>query len=378
MQFQPVRLQEACKDRRIRIGELADMSGLSRVTVSNLANGRIRYPQRDTIVRLSWALKRPERFFYTPIKRDYIDTTVLTYRSFSSRANLDNASVDVKVSTVKDVAQYLFSFINKRDIDIPSDIIKDHGSNLNDSDYVEALALRLRDYWGLGQSAIGNMTILLENHGIICSRLDMPSRIESVNSCSYFDGSERESGFVITSNKTTYFRRRFTLAHELGHIVLHHYLDKEDYIKKTKDIEGQANLFASAFLMPHRAFVESVHKRTFSELLSLKKQWGVSIAACARRLLDLYLISDNQYESMNIELSKKGWRKVEPLDDSIEPEKPYYIEEGYRFLFEQKVTTPAVVLDNFNMYPSELANYIGNENLLMPASPDTTYMLHGE
>ena len=93
MQFQPSRLQEACRDRRMRITDLADTTGLSRVTLSNLANGKIQNPQRETIIKLSWALKRPEKYFYSPIERNYVDTTVISYRSFSSRASLDNAVV---------------------------------------------------------------------------------------------------------------------------------------------------------------------------------------------------------------------------------------------------------------------------------------------
>ena len=366
MQFQPSRLQEACRDRRMRITDLADTTGLSRVTLSNLANGKIQNPQRETIIKLSWALKRPEKYFYSPIERNYVDTTVISYRSFSSRASLDNAVVEARLLIVKDVVQYLFSYINERNVDIPAELLKDHGTNLKDPDYIESMAMRLRNHWGLGRSIISNMTVLLENHGIICSRIDLPGKIESANSCSHFSNSDGDSAFVVTSSKATYFRQRFTLAHEVGHIVLQ------------KEIEEQANSFASAFLMPHNAFCESVSKRTFSELESLKRYWGVSMAACARRLRDLYLISDNQYQSMNIELSRRGWRKEEPLDNRVDSEQPYYIREGYRFLFNNNVISPKDAIDEFNLYPSELVDYIGNEDLFMPEEPVITYTIRGK
>ena len=175
----------------------------------------------------------------------------------------------------------------------------------------------------------------------------------------------------------TYFRQRFTLAHELGHIVLHHFLDEEDYIKNSKLIEEQANRFASAFLMPNTVFPESVYRKNLAELLSLKKQWGVSMSACARRMSDLYLISMNQYQNMNIEISRNGWKKNEPLDNDVYPENPYYIEAGYRFLFDKKMITAANIVDKFNMYPIELTNYIGNAEWLSPARPDLEYSLKG-
>lgn len=373
--FQPARLKEACMDCRIRAVDLAEKTGISKTTISNLINGKIQQPQRETIANIAWALRKPERYFYTPIVRNYIDTTEPTYRSFSSRANLDNLCVAAKLLKLKDVVQYLYEFIEERDIDVPSELIIDHGSAVKDPDYIESLALKLREYWGLGQSAIDNITVLLENHGIVCSKLEMPGKIESVNSCSRFRDSEQEVAFAITSIKTTYFRQRFTLAHELGHIILHHYLDAEDYIADSKSIEDQADYFASAFLMPYQSFLDSVYKRTFSELMMLKKKWGVSMAACARRMRDLFLISENQYQTMNIELSRKGWRKREPLDDDIVPEKPYYIEAGYRFLFDNKIISSTTVVNNFNLFPDELADYIGNEDILLPQTPNIEYRL---
>ena len=376
-QFQPMRLKEACMDRRIRIGELAERTGISKTTISNLSNGKIRAPQKETITKISWELKRPEKYFYTPISRNFMDTTEPTYRSFSSRANLDNLSIRAKLNIAEDIIQYLYEFIEGRYMDIPSNLLVDCNTTFTNSDLIESLALKLREYWNIGNSVIDNMTILLENHGILCFKLDLPRNIESVNICTRLDDSEHEIAIIVTSVKMTYFRQRFTLAHELGHIVLHHFLDEEDYIKNSKLIEEQANRFASAFLMPNTVFPESVYRKNLAELLSLKKQWGVSMSACARRMSDLYLISMNQYQNMNIEISRNGWKKNEPLDNDVYPENPYYIEAGYRFLFDKKMITAANIVDKFNMYPIELTNYIGNAEWLSPARPDLEYSLKG-
>ena len=376
-QFQPMRLKEACMDRRIRIGELAEKTGISKTTISNLANGKIRTPQRETIAKISWELKRPEKYFYTPFARNFMDTTEPTYRSFSSRANLDNLSVRAKLNVAEDIIQFLNEFIEERYMDIPSNLIVDYDTSFTNTDLIESIALRLREYWNIGNSVIDNMTILLENHGILCFKLDMPKNIESVNICTRFSDSEHEVAIIVTSAKLTYFRQRFTLAHELGHIILHHFLDEEDYIKNSKLIEEQANRFASAFLMPNTIFHESIYRRNLTELLSLKRQWGVSISACARRMKDLYLISLNQYQNMNIEISRRGWKKKEPLDNEVYPENPYYIEAGYRFLFNQKMITAENIVNEFNMYPIELINYIGNAEWLSPTSPDLEYSLKG-
>ena len=362
-------------DRRIRLVELAEKTGISQPTISNLANGKIKDPKRETIARISWVLKRPESYFYAPIIRNLIDTTEPTYRSFSSKANLDNLSVRAKLNMTKDVIQFLYDFIEERQLDIPSYLFANYNTSVIDKDYIETIALKLREYWDLGNSIVDNMTILLENHGIICFRLDMPRKIESVNICARFPDSENEIAIIAISAEMTYFRQRFTLAHELGHIILHHFLDEEDYIRNSKIIEDQANYFASSFLMPHTVFAESSYRRNLSELFVLKKQWGVSMSACARRMLDLYLISQNQYHNMNIEISRNGWKKKEPLDDEVYPENPYYVEAGYRFLFNQQVINIDRVIGRFNMYPEELVSYIGNAEKLSPMSPDLSYSL---
>ena len=78
---------------------------------------------------------------------------------------------------------------------------------------------------------------------------------------------------------------------------------------------------------------------------------------------------------MNIQLSRKGWKKTEPLDDTIEPEKPYYLEAGYRFLFEKKILSAATVLNQFNLYPAELVDYIGNDELFIHTIANADYIL---
>jgi Zn-dependent peptidase ImmA (M78 family) len=76
-------------------------------------------------------------------------------------------------------------------------------------------------------------------------------------------------------------RMRFTLAHELGHLVMHH-------DQPTQSMEQEANEFASAFLMPARDirphFARRVDLRLFAEL---KPVWRVSMASLLMRARSL-------------------------------------------------------------------------------------------
>lgn len=110
-------------------------------------------------------------------------------------------------------------------------------------------------------------------------------------------------------------RQRFTIAHELGHLVLHllNRPDKEDVR------EEEANLFAGAFLLPADAISKELSPSlTLSGYSALKKKWGVSIQAIIRRSATLGIISKDKYTSLMIQVSSRGWRANEPVDVPLE------------------------------------------------------------
>ena len=92
--------------------------------------------------------------------------------------------------------------------------------------------------------------------------------------------------FVFLNTNKTAEHSRYDAAHELGHLVLHRHGSPQGI-----EAEKQANQFASAFLMP-RGSVHPVAPRfpTFDILVSLKRRWGVSVAALAYRLHNLGLV----------------------------------------------------------------------------------------
>jgi hypothetical protein len=114
------------------------------------------------------------------------------------------------------------------------------------------------------------------------------------------------------------------LGHELGHLLM----NTRDIADK--DAEGLCHRFAAALLVPaENALYELGTKRTqldFEELIILKRKYGLSIAAWLRRARDLGIITQHHYEKLQIELSKNGWRKQEPVD-YIGDEVPLKVEQ---------------------------------------------------
>ncbi|MEM7286412.1 MAG: ImmA/IrrE family metallo-endopeptidase [Actinomycetota bacterium] len=98
-------------------------------------------------------------------------------------------------------------------------------------------------------------------------------------------------------------RFRLTLAHELGHLVMHS--------RAGENSEHEANRFASLLLLPPDDFEAAVPPRpTIRDFVHLKASWGVSVAALIYRSHEEGILDDRRYRSLQIQMSK--WRHVEP------------------------------------------------------------------
>lgn len=111
-------------------------------------------------------------------------------------------------------------------------------------------------------------------------------------------------------------RVRFTLAHELGHLVLH-----ADALS-TDDVEAQANAFAGELLLPAEVIRPALRNLKIGRLLDLKREYGVSMQAIVERAYHLDLLSPAQRTSMYKMLSARGWRTGEPGSGDLAPERP--------------------------------------------------------
>jgi Zn-dependent peptidase ImmA (M78 family)/DNA-binding XRE family transcriptional regulator len=174
------------------------------------------------------------------------------------------------------------------------------------------VAIATRRYLQLPKGPIGNMTKIIEQFGI------------PVILCAF--NTERLDGFTLVgrgntllifiNNDMPWCRIRFTLAHELGHIVMKH-------IHKP-GIEEEANEFAASFLMPKEDIEKDfwMKKISISDLADLKPFWKVSMQALLIRAKNLDCINKNQAKYLWMNLSKLGYRKKEPHHLDIQPESP--------------------------------------------------------
>lgn len=148
---------------------------------------------------------------------------------------------------------------------------------------------------------------------------------------------------VILNRKDSGSRVNFTGAHELGHLVLHEGLETGD-----RETESEANRFASAFLMPARAFAQEFPQLArgriaWRKLVVMKQRWRVSIQAMIRRARDLDLISPTVYRRAYQYASAKGWRRSDPGEPGeFEAEQPEFLRECFAVARRKGITPVSI------------------------------------
>lgn len=169
----------------------------------------------------------------------------------------------------------------------------------------EDAALAVREAWGLGEMPIPNLTSCLEDHGIHAVLLETPDGFDGV--CAEIaDRNGSRCGYAVGVRDTkSGGRTRFTLAHELGHLVL-----------RTPD-EAPSNAFAGAFLAPRPVMVRRLgakrNRIKKKELDDLATELGMSPDAVVRRAYDLEIIDKESYTFWNQVLRRNGAKKADGI-----------------------------------------------------------------
>lgn len=198
----------------------------------------------------------------------------------------------------------------------------------------EDAARGLRALWSLGLDPVPNLVDLLEDRGVkvlsmALSGVDgLTARVRS--------GRRGALSVIVVNREDWGERQRFTLAHELGHMVL-------DVDSQAHD-EKAAHYFAGAFLMPAETLrAELGRRRTsigLSELFDLKRLFGVSVQALTYRCLDVGIFGRPLFRRLFCEFDRRGWRQPpyrEPC--AMEGERPRRFERlCYRALSEGAVS----------------------------------------
>ena len=291
--FNHKRLSLARKRRRLTGKGLAQLAGVSAITVSRLENGE-NQPDGETIAKLARALGYSVEFFEDDDPEE-IDTSAVSFRSLTKMSAKERDA-----ATAAGCLGLQLSDWAEREFRLPT-------ANVLDLSYEtdpEAAARSLRQFWSLGEKPIGNMLGLLEVNGIRVFSL-----AENTAAVDAFSFWRNEQPFIFLNNYKTPEHSIYDSVHELGHLAMHRHAGTQP----SRPAEREANQFASAFLMPENDVRARMPRFiTVDTIIEAKKRWRVSAMAMAYRLHALSLLSDWQYKSACIELGRRGFRSSEP------------------------------------------------------------------
>lgn len=325
------KIRQARIIREKSITELADELGVSKQAVFQYENNLIE-PKSEIIFKLSSALGFPTNFFTIPYLDEFVKTNTF-FRALLSANKSEKSSLEEKTMLILRFYNFLQNYLEFPQLNIP----KFEDDEVEHKDY-DMLTIKARNFWNLDKKPILNMVNLLEENGIIISTVEVPDkRIDA------FTQTHNNNLFCIMleDTKISMARKNFSLAHELGHILLHS-SGSFDELEKTdqRKIEHEADSFAAAFLLPKDAFNDDLKKPyDLDSYIPLKQKWNVSIFAMIMRAKSLNRINDDIYLSLIKKYSYRKYRTCEPLDDMIPIKKPVLFEQSLKLLFDNNCIT---------------------------------------
>jgi Zn-dependent peptidase ImmA (M78 family)/DNA-binding XRE family transcriptional regulator len=328
--FTPGRLALARMRRRFTAKILAEKAGISPVTLSRIENG-VQEPDDQTVEKLAKALAYPIAFFFMP-DIDRVDPESASFRSMKAMTARERDAALASGFLALELADWV-----KTKFDLPEPDLLD----LKFEPEPSSAARMLRQHWGIGEKPIGHLIKLLETKGVRVFSLAENTR--TVDAFSYWRNGEP---FIFLNTFKTAERSRFDAAHELGHLLLHRHGGPQG-----REAEYQADLFASSFLMPEADVLSHLpYVSSLKELISMKRRWGVSLAALVYRLWKLGRISDWQNRSFFIQIGQE-FGDTEP--NGIERERSAVWQMVLSELWRDRITRHHIA-DELNMPREEM------------------------
>jgi Zn-dependent peptidase ImmA (M78 family)/DNA-binding XRE family transcriptional regulator len=292
--FNPRRLDLARRRRALSQTDLADLVGIDRRTLFGYDAGEF-LPSDRVLELIASKLDFPLSFFFG----EDIDQPTPDTASFRAMTKLRAPVRDAALAQGA-LALLLGRWIEQR-FALPPVSLPD----LSREPSPEAAAAALRNMWGWGERPIRNVIHMLESKGVRIFSMDVEAR--EVDAFSLWHG---ETPLILLNQYKSAEHARFDACHELAHLVLHRHGSPRS---ASRIYEREAHEFASAFLMPRGSILANAPRfSTVPGLVVLKRKWGVSVAALAHRLYQVGVLSEWQYRSLYVEISKRGYRTKEP------------------------------------------------------------------
>jgi len=322
------RLIRARKATGLSMSGLAMEVGVSANAIKKYEHG-VNMPSSVNLLALAKALNVRTEYFFRPIK---VELKGIEYRK---RANTPKKILNQINGDVMDQAERwteLLDLYPDSVKPVPSFALPDGlPERISAAEEIEAIANFMRAAWDLGLNPIPDLIDTLESKGVMI----ISTNVEAKKKFDGLAGSIGDMPVVVVSAHQPGDRQRFTLAHELGHLVL------RGRLAENLNEEKACNHFAGAFLFPKQAVLQHLGENRSAieprELFMLKHEFGISMMAILIRVFQCGVISESLKTQYFMRFNKLGWRTKEPGDSYPNGETYLFKQLVYRALGEEYI-----------------------------------------
>lgn len=294
--------------------EAAGRLGVEQPLLSRLENG-LSEPQEDFLMKAERVYEVPRSFFS---QQDPVyGAPVSVHPMWRKKADVTGRELDCVVAELNVRIMHLRRLLEAAEIRHSSDLPRLDIDDYGDASKVAAL---VRAHWKVPSGPIQDLTTLVERAGVYVSY----SRLGGASISGVTFAVPGMPPLIVLNSEQPSDRLRFTLAHELGHLVMHRF--------PSPAMEEEANEFAAALLMPESDIRQYFigKKIDLALLAAMKPEWKVAMQALLKRAGDLKYLSANQAQYLWKQISFRRYRLREPAHLDFAPEKPTVIETMLR------------------------------------------------
>jgi len=337
----------ARESRGLTQKELAEKLNISPAQLSRIEVG-LRTIQKEQLKMLSNVLNYPTDLFMQQHPVYGLGISEFYHRKHKDISEKLLNQIYAKIHLRLREIEKLINEVDIGEVDVRPIQIDDFDGNAAE------VARLIRVDWRLPHGPIRNLVEIIENaRGIVIPFDFGTNRIDAI---SHWNNNGMPPIFFINAYSPM-DRLRFTLCHELGHVIMHRSIDP--------DMERQADEFAAEFLMPARDIKPYLVDISLAKLADLKRYWKVSMAALLKRATDLEVITPRKARSLWVELGKAGYRKREPVELDLPRESPSLLNEiiqAYTDDMEYSVSELALMLNLIDKETIEI--YFDSEKII--------------
>ncbi|MFL5588719.1 MAG: XRE family transcriptional regulator [Ktedonobacteraceae bacterium] len=280
--------------------ELAEKIGINRGLITHYEVGRYEPPE-DVLEAISQATGFPFAFFQQDMAIEFPLGSLL-FRARTSVTSKDKLRAYRYGQTLNEMIDVMAKNFKEIPLRLPRQRVEP----------AAAAAITRSEMSLSSYKPIENLVYVAEKSGVRVLRI--PESLKGIDAFSVWAGFEEKRPVIVTVDGTPGDRLRLSVAHEIGHLVMH------QSIRSTiETIENEANQFAAELLMPAEQIAQELTSPiTINTLFELKERWGVSIQALIRRAYELNIISERQYRYLCFQVGKQGMRTEEPIEIPVE------------------------------------------------------------